>query len=104
MAHHALQHLAKAGVGCVQPGAGHHGDVELRAICVWPSVGHAHPAWSVVAQNKVLVAERLAVDTVAARAVSLREVPALHHEVGNDTMELRATVPVAFLRVECVRV
>ena len=72
--HHAPQHFAKAGVSGVQPGTGHHSDVELGAVGVWPSIGHAHPAGSVVTKDEVLISEVLTVNTVATSAIKVGEV------------------------------
>ena len=50
-----------------------------------------------VSQRKVLILEFVAVNALAPRAVLLREVPSLAHEVGNDAVEGTPLVPKAFL-------
>lgn len=72
--HHALQDLAKACVCSVQPGARHYCDVELGAIGVWASIGHAHPPRTIVLQNEVLVFEGVAINAVSSSAIEVGEV------------------------------
>ena len=90
---HSLLHLAEHHVVAVQPGAGNGGDEELRAVGVRAAVRHGEEARTRVLQCEVLVGEALAVDGLAARAVSGGEVSALDHEVGDDAVEDGALVP-----------
>lgn len=48
-------------------------------------------------QLEVLIAEFLSVDALATCAVAAREIPALQHEVGDDTVELGVLEPEALL-------
>jgi hypothetical protein len=43
--------------------------------------------------GEILVVELLAVNRLSARAIVPCKIPALHHEVGNDTMKLRVFIP-----------
>ena len=99
---HSLLHLAEHHVVAVQPGAGNGGDEELRAVGVGAAVRHGEEARTRVLQREVLVGEALAVDGLAAGAVSVREITSLvvkheegenlAHELGNDTMQGAALV------------
>ena len=43
--------------------------------------------WSSVLQREVLILELVSVDALSSSSVSSSEVPALAHEVGDDTVE-----------------
>lgn len=94
---HALYDVAEDDVSAVQPGGLDGGDEELGAVGVGASVGHGEDAGAGVLQDEVLVGELLAVDGLATSAVVVREVAALQHEVGDDTVEGGALVTEAFL-------
>ena len=68
----------------VQPGAGLGADEELRSICAWACICHAEQSWSIMAEPEIFILKGLSVDGLASRPVSLCEVPALAHELGDD--------------------
>ena len=73
-------------------------DKELRFVGVFPGIGHAHDARSIVFQGKVFVVEFpagsliLREGTVAARSIEAFEIPPLYHKVGYDAMEFTSLV------------
>lgn len=71
----------------VEPAAGRGGDEKLRAVRVWPGVGHREDAWQVVPQRKVLIRKLAAIDGLAARAVAVGEIAALAHESRDDAVK-----------------
>jgi hypothetical protein len=58
----------------------HGRDKELRAIGILSCIGHAQQALLCVLQFEVLVRELVAVDRLAAGAITLGEVSSLDHE------------------------
>lgn len=67
-------------------------DFRFLAIGVLASIGHAHQAGLLMLELEVLILELLAVDRLAAGAVSICEVPALAHETWDDAVERGALV------------
>ena len=74
-------------MAAVEPGGLDGGDEELRSVCVGSRVGHGEVAGAGVLDGEALVGELLAVDGLAAAAVTVGEVAALEHELGNDAVE-----------------
>ena len=60
---------------------------ELRAVRVGTGVGHRHDTGASVLMLEVFIGELGSVDGLATGAVEVREVTALSHEAGNDTVE-----------------
>ena len=109
---HAVDNLTEHAVVAVQMRRGHlhvtgngqfnSGDEELRAVGVGAAVRHGEETRTRVLQREVLVGEALAVDGLAAGAVSVGEITSLvvkheygenlAHELGNDTMQCAALV------------
>mmetsp|Transcript_11518 Transcript_11518/g.29170 ORF Transcript_11518/g.29170 Transcript_11518/m.29170 type:complete len:241 (+) Transcript_11518:18-740(+) len=86
---HSFEHLAQHHVLAVEVRGGRRRDEELRPVGVGSGVGHAQRAGPGVLAAEVLVLESLAVDRLAAGAVAVREVAALDHELGDDSVEGR---------------
>ena len=61
-------------MSAVNPWSLDESDIELRAIGVWPSVGHAHPARPVVLVDEILVLEVDTIDAVSTSTIRPREV------------------------------
>lgn len=75
------------GVLAIEPGSGHEGDEELRAIGVLASVGHAQHARLSVVQHKVLILKVLTVDAERSPAITTGNITSLNHERGNYPVE-----------------
>ena len=71
----------------VEPWCCDRGQEELRTSSVWSSVGHGEQERLLVRQSEVLVVELLSVNGLSTRAISIGEVTALDHELGNDAVE-----------------
>jgi hypothetical protein len=90
---HAVTDLAKNDVLVVQEGRGDCGNEELRAICIWPGVGHGEETGLVVLESEVFVIKGLeAPDAGRAGAITVQKISALAHELGNYTVKLAAFV------------
>lgn len=85
--HALLKHISEHHVLAIQPVGLDGAQEELRAVGVGTSVRHRQNARSSVAQAEVLILELVAVDGLAARSVSAREVASLAHEVGDHAVE-----------------
>ena len=83
---HALlaHHLAEDHVLPVEPSGLDGRDEELATVAVGTGVGHREHARPHVCQVEVLIGKLLAIDRLAARAVSVGEVAALQREVWDD--------------------
>lgn len=80
----------------IQPAGDNGGDEKLGAIGVWSSIGHGEKVWPIVLQLEVLISEFLAVDGLSTSSVVSGEVTTLKHELGNDTVEDRVGITIAF--------
>ena len=70
-----------------QPASLDKSDEELRAICIWSSIGHGELIWLCEFDIKVLIIEIWAVDTFSSSSITSCKVTTLNHEGGNDSME-----------------
>lgn len=68
------------------------GNKELRTIRVLSSISHRKKSGSSVLQLEVLIGELLTIDGLTSSSISIREISALDHEAGNDTVENRTLV------------
>ena len=82
--------LAEDDVSSVEPWSRLEGDEELRAVGVGAGVGHGQEVGLRVGELEVLVVELVAVDGLAASAVSVGEVATLGHEAGDNAVEFAA--------------
>mmetsp|Transcript_18988 Transcript_18988/g.34278 ORF Transcript_18988/g.34278 Transcript_18988/m.34278 type:complete len:260 (+) Transcript_18988:210-989(+) len=71
----------------VQVGSLFHSYEELGAIRPLASIGHAEQSRLLVLDSEVFILELLAVDGLATGAITIGEVAALAHELGDDTVE-----------------
>lgn len=93
---HPVKDAAENNMLAVKPGSVGHSKEELGAVGVRPSVRHGE-APDKVLDLKVLIRELGTIDGLATRAIVVREVAALDHELGDDAMERRALVAEAHL-------
>jgi len=89
--------FAEDDVLAIQPGGDDGGDEELGAVGVGICVGHGQQSRFGVSSLKVLIRKLLAVDGLAAGAISTSEVTTLQHELRDDTMEGGALVAESLL-------
>jgi len=94
---HALYDLSKDDMLSIKPRSLGSTNEKLGTVGIGSSIGHAEDTGASVLELEVLVLELVAVDGLAAGPVVVGEVPPLAHEVGDDSVESRATVPKAFL-------
>ena len=66
---------------------GHCAKKELRAVRSRACVCHRQDTGAGVPQLKVLIGKAATVDRLAARAIAIREIPALAHKPRDDSME-----------------
>jgi len=92
----AMNDLAEHDMLAIEPTGGHGRDEELRAVGVGASIGHREQIRAVVLQGEVLIVEPVAKDRLATSAIVLGEVATLEHEFGDDTVEQRVFVAIAF--------
>lgn len=81
----------------IEPAGNDSCDEELGSIGVLSGIGHGEESRLVVLELKVLIWKTLAIDGLAASAVTLGEITALEHEVGDHTVERRSLVAKAVL-------
>lgn len=88
----AVGATGQVGVGgrTIEPGRLDGADEKLGTVGVGASVGHGEDALAGVLELEVLVRELLAVDGLPAGAITVGEVTALQHEVGDDAVEAAA--------------
>ena len=83
----ALKNLSKNHVLAIEPLGFSGAEEKLGTVGVGPSIGHGKNSRPSVLQDEVLILKLVSVDRLSSSAVSSREVSALAHEVGDDTME-----------------
>ena len=62
LTYHSFQHFPKYNMSTIQPFCFYCCDKELRAICVFSSICHTQPAWTIVLQLKILIFEAITID------------------------------------------
>lgn len=90
--HRVIGNLSEDDMTAVEPGSSNGGDKELRAVGVWASVSHGEDTGANVLQLEVLIVERLNPLGVSIGIDVLLNITTLNHEVGDDTVEVRADV------------
>jgi len=93
----AVNDLAEDDVLAIEPAGDNGGDEELGSVGVLSGVGHGKETGLGVGELEVLVLELLAVDGLSTSSIMLGEVTSLKHEVGDDTVEAGAGIPVTVL-------
>lgn len=88
----ATDHSADHGVLAVEVGARHVADEKLGAVRVWARVGHRDQTLVRVLYPDPLVSELGSVDALVPLAVGSHDFTSLHHELGNDSLDLSALV------------
>ena len=74
MDYHSREDLSEARVRSIEPRALDNCDVELGAISVRTSIGHAHPTSSIVIEDEVLIREIPSEDAVATSAIRVSKI------------------------------
>ena len=72
-------------------------DEELRAVGVWPSVGHRQNAWASVLELEVFIGELFTVNGLTTSAVLASKVSTLAHKLRDNAMKWGAFVSKPFL-------
>ena len=86
MAYHSREDLSKACVCSIEPGALDDSDVELGAISVRTSIGHAHPSSTIVTEDKVLIREIPSEDAVATSAIKVSKISSCRKKIYYTTV------------------
>lgn len=60
---------------------------KLTSICVLAAIRHAQEKRFIVFQLEVFIVKSIAIDGLAARAISIDEIARLDHEAFDDTMK-----------------
>lgn len=87
-----LDHFSENRVLAIQPRRRHCGHVELTAIGVRATIGHAEESRSGVVNCRVLVLKVLPVDANGSVPIATDHVPALNEEPFDDPMHIRTCV------------
>ena len=87
-----IKDLAEDNVVAVEPGSRTERDEELRAVCVWSSIGHGEKVRLGVVDLEVLIGKSFSVDALSSSAVTSGEVTSLCHEARNNAVEGAAHV------------
>ena len=61
--YHSIDNLPKTGMLPVQPWCLDRCDVKLGSVGIFPRICHAHPSWSIMFQDKILVIKILPIYT-----------------------------------------
>jgi len=87
---HTFYHPAEDDMLAIQVWCRHRAKKELRAVCIWPRVGHRQDPWTGVLMLEVFVLELRTIDRFASGAISPCEVTTLAHEAGDYSVEATA--------------
>ena len=83
----AFDDSTEDGVLAIEMRGGREGDEELRPIGVLASIGHREEARGGMWEPDTLIVEFVTIDGLAASAILVGDVTALHHEALNDSVE-----------------